>query len=178
MAKRIILADLKDITGKAFRDTVLNDAGNIVMEQRFDSQGKAIMAVPRNGDGVAIPGVAPEPVYVPETTPMGKGTLGNLLKVLYLRKPQLTRQDTINGTTLFQNLAASEGNDILELEESVYKWVKELLSNVHMEKVKGDDGLITEVEHGVGLDLFGTNLGVIEDALDNVEKLHQPKGKE
>ena len=174
MPKRIILTDLKDINGRAFRDAEIDAEGRPILELRKDSEGKPLLAVPRDERGVPKPGVLPEPIYQNKTKELGKDALPTLLKTLYLRKPQLTRNDTIQGTSLFQNITSGR-NGVLELDDGVYQWIKDLLTKTQNVKEKDKDDNIIEVEHGVGLDIFGVNLGIVETALDNFERLHESK---
>jgi len=150
--KRIKLEEMKTLMDLTFREAVRDETGNAIMEPRKDSEGKTIMQVPRDAKtGNAIPNAMPEPVYQARTIPI-KRPLPMLLKRLYLQIPRekLTRQYTIDGTRLFQNIADSE-DGFLVLDEDVYDTVKEWMKN-----------------EDIGLEVFGTELHLIEQAMDNL----------
>jgi len=160
--KRIRLEEMKTLMDLTFREAVRDETGNAIMEPRKDSEGKTIMQVPRDAKtGNAIPNAMPEPVYQARTIAIKK-PLPMLLKRLYLQIPRekLTRQDTIYGARLFGNIADS-AEGFIELDEDIHDWVKE--------KLKDED---------VGLEVFGTELSIIEQAVDNFERLHEKKAEE
>lgn len=170
--KRFKLEPLKQLNGMPFRKAVENEDGTPVLELRKDADGKPLMQMPRDAKGEPIPGTTPEPVYQIKTEPMGKETLGEVLKSFYLRMrgDEVTRQDNIFATTMFQNIAASK-DGYLELDDNAHKWIREKLQAKDIEDKDG------KVVPGVGLRLLGINLTTIENALDNFEKLHVPKEK-
>jgi len=183
MEKKILLTPMKSITGQPFRKVVEDSNGNPVLELRKDSQGNPVLQVPRDEEGKPRPNVMPEPVYIAKTEVLDEHeALIAQLKRLYLNIPRekFTRNDTILGSAMIQDMEASK-DGVLVLGEGVYKWLKGMLSTVWTvkEKRKGEkDGEVIEVEHGIGLDIFGVNLSIIEDAFDNVEKPIESKKKE
>lgn len=159
--KKVKLEEMKSILGRPFRNVVRDDEGNAIMDIRKDAEGKPIKQVPRDAQGNAVPGAMPELVYQARTEVMGDNALLELLKTLFLNMEtggyKMTRQDIIYGTRMFQNIAASK-DGILEMDEDIHDWVKKKLQ---------DDS--------VGIKVFGVNLAIIEDAVDNFERLHEPK---
>lgn len=159
--KRIRLEEMKTLMGNSFREAERDEVGNAILEPRKDAEGKPIMQVPRDTKtGNAIPNAMPELVYQARTTVVKK-PLPMLLKRLYLQIPRdrLTRQDTIYGTRMFQNITDSQ-DGYIELDDDIHDWVKEKLK-----------------DEKVGLEIFGTELNVIEKAVDNFERLHEPQAK-
>jgi hypothetical protein len=127
-----------------------------------DSEGNAVMQVPRNNKGEAIPNCHPEPVYKLRTKPLGKNALPELLKALYLNHPQdkMTRQDTIYGTRMFQSIAAATDGQ-LTLDDDVHDWIKKKLQ-----------------DEAIGLKVFGIDLWCVEQAVDGFERPHVVKEAE
>ena len=160
--KRIKLEEMKTLMGLPFREAERDETGNAIMEPRKDSEGKTIMQVPRDAKtGNAIPNAIPEPVYQARTFVVKK-PLPMLLKRLYLGIPRekLTRQHTIDGARLFQNLADSEDGFVV-LDEDIHDKVKEWLR-----------------DEDIGLEVFGTELNVVERAMDNLyDREGEPKKK-
>lgn len=160
--KRIKLEEMKTLLGVHFREAERDDTGNTILETRKDAEGKVITQIPRDAKtGNAIPNAMPEPVYVARTHAV-KQPLPMLLKRLYLNIPRdkLTRQDTIYGTRLFQEVEDSEDGFVV-IGEDTYDWVKE--------KLKDED---------IGLEIFGTDLHVVEQALENLyNREGEPKAK-
>ena len=155
------LKEFKDVQGRAFRSPDHDAEGNVIREPVKDSEGKSVMQVPRNAKGEPVANVQAEPVYKLKTKELGKDALPEILKGLYLNIPpdKLTRQDTIYGTRLFQAIAASK-NGMLEIPDDVHTWIKEKLK-----------------DENVGIKVFGIDLYVVEQAVDDFERLHE-KGKE
>lgn len=162
--KKIKLEEMSTILGRPFRNAVRDNDGNAIMDIRRDSEGNPVKQIPRDSKGEAIYGTMPEIVYQTRTEPMGKEALLELLKSLFLNMEaggyKMTRQDIIYGTRMFQNITASK-NGILEMDEDIHDWLKKKLQ---------DDN--------IGVKIFGVNLAIIEDAVNNFEKLHEPKSIE
>lgn len=159
--KRFKLKEIKDVQGRPFRIPIKDDEGNPILEPRKDSEGNKIMQIPRDANGQPVPNCQSEPVYRVKTRTLDKDALPELLKGLYLTMPgdKLTRQDTITGTRMFANIADSK-DGYLELDSDVHKWVREKLQ-----------------DEAIGLKTFGLDLTVVEDAVDDFERLHEPKEK-
>lgn len=162
MTKMIKLEEIKTLTGNYFREVETNDDGSPILDLRKDSEGNPVMQIPRDPEtGAPVPSTQPEQVYMPRSKEV-KEALPLLLKRLYLEMPlqKTTRQDTINGTLMFDQIAASpEG--YLELSDEIYKWINTKLQD---EGAGKDDK-----DKGIGLAIFGKNLQVVERALDNTE---------
>ena len=165
--KRIKLEELRTIGGFPFRDAELDATGNIIREVVKDADGNPVKQIPRNDRGEPFSNVEPELLYQPKTKVLKLDALPSLLKRLYLNIPpnRCTRQDTIYGTRLFQNIAQSK-DGYLELDDDVHKWVMKQLTD------EGPDGKGID---GVGLGIFGKNLQVVEQAVDNFERPHKSK---
>lgn len=161
--KRIKLEKMNTIMGRPFRNAVRDDDGNAIMDIRRDSEKNPIKQVPRDSKGEAISGAIPEIVYQARTEAMGKEALLELLKSLYLNLEaggyKMTRLDTISGLKMFQNIWASK-DGFLELDEDVHDWISKKLQ-----------------DENIGVKIFGVNLAIIEDAVNNFERLHEPKSK-
>lgn len=159
--KRFKLKEIKDVQGRPFRVPIRDDEGNPIMELRKDSEGNKLMQIPRDAKGMPVPNCQPEPVYRVKTRVLEKDALPELLKGIYLTLPadKLTRQDTITGTRMFSNIAEIK-DGILELDADVHKWVREKLQ-----------------DEAIGLKTFGVDLAIVEDAVDDFERLHEPKGE-
>ena len=154
------LQEIKDVQGREFKQPELDPNGNPIREPAKDSEGKPIMQVPRNAKGEATPNCLPEPVYRVKTKSLGKDSFPEILKGLYLNIPmdKLTRQDTIYGTRLFQSIAEIK-NGTLEIPDDVHDWIKDKLK-----------------DENIGIKVFGVDLYVVEQAVDNFDRLHK-KGK-
>lgn len=150
------LKEMRDVQGREFRGPERDAEGNPVREMVKDADGKPLLQVPRDARGLPVPDAQPEPVYRIKTRVLGKDSLPEILKGLFLNIPsdRLTRQDTIYGTRLFQSLGACN-NGTLEIEDDVHDWIKEKLK-----------------DENVGLKIFGVDLYVVEQALDDYERLH------
>ena len=167
--RRIKLVEIKRIDGKQFQELEMDKDELPILEQRLDSNGKPVLATPRDENGVPFPGVSPEPVYNNKTRALKPDEcLPMLLKKFYLNIPQtnLTRLDTINGTKMFQSIDAIK-NGYIELDDDVHKWICRKLE----EKVKTKDG--QEVE--LGIFLYGVNLTIFENALDEYVRGKKPE---
>lgn len=159
-SKKIVLRDMLDVRGRPFKKVAVNANGEPKTKVRNDMNGKAIMQVPRNEHGEPVAGCMPEPVYDLETEALTKAkALPELLKLLYLTIPvaKLTRQDTIYGARMFQNINDIK-NGTLELDDDIHKWVREKLQ-----------------DEEIGLKIFGVDLYIIEQAVDDFERLHEKK---
>lgn len=86
--------------------------------------------------------------------------LRKLLQLLIFNLPRqsMTMEDSIRGSNLVRQMDGCKGNT-LEIEEAEHDWIKKK---------------VTEVAPMV----FGINAVVVRDALDNFERLHEPKEKE
>lgn len=150
--KYIKLEEMKTLMGFHFREADRDNTGNPIMEARKDADGKVITQVPRDAKtGNAIPNALPETVFIARSHEVKK-PLPMLLKRLYLNIPRdkLTRQMTIDGARLFQDIEDSPDGTLV-LHDDIYDKVKEWL--------KDED---------VGLEVFGTDLNVVEKAMDNL----------
>lgn len=154
------LAEMNDVQGRPYKGPDKDKEGNPIREPVLDADGKPVLQVPRNAKGDPVPDCQPEPVYRLKTKELGKDSLPELLKGLYLNIPpdKLTRQDTIYGTRLFQAIAVSK-NGILEIPDDVHDWIKDKLKDEH-----------------IGIKIFGVDLYVIEQAVDNFEREHEKAG--
>ena len=170
--KRFILKPMLDVRGRPFRIAETDDIGNPLLETRKDSDGKPIMQVPRNEHGEPVANAQPETVHVVKTRVLEKDALPELLKAVYLRIPgdKLTRQDTIYGTRLFQNINDAK-DGVLELDDDVHDWIKKVLAR----EITADRG---SEKRELGLLIYGIDLYVIEQALEGFERLHEPKAKD
>jgi hypothetical protein len=160
MGKKIFkLGEIKDVQGRPFRGPERDTEGNAVREAVLDAEGKPMMQVPRDQKGQPIPNCQPEPVYKIKTKALGKDSFPEILKALYLQIPpdQLTRQDTIEGTRMFQSIAAVK-DGVLEIDDDVHDWIKKKLQ-----------------DEKVGLKIFGIDLWVVEQAVENFERSHAKK---
>lgn len=170
--KRIKLQEITAVDGSKFKDTVLDKEGVPVMVLRKDSNGTTVMQVPRDGSGAPYRDVSPEPVYVAETKDFkAEECLPMLLKRFFFNIPRekLTRQDTIYGHKMFQNIDSIKDGHI-ELDDDVHKWIRDKLQ----EKSKNTDG----GEQELGVLIFSFNLAVVEEALDQFERAKEPKDKD
>ena len=158
--KRIKLEEMKTVLGKTFLKAVRDDDGNPIMEVRRDAEGKPLTEVVRDKEGNAV-GI--QTAYRARTEPMDKA-LCELLKMFFLSIPadKFTRQDAIFGTKLVGNIDKSlqNGHNVLEIDEDVHDWIKRKL-----------------MDDKIGVPIFGVNLHIIEQALDNFERLHEPAEK-
>jgi len=154
------LKEILDVQGRGFKAPELDKEGIPIREPAKDSEGKQIMQVPRNAKGEATPNCQPEPMYRIKMKTLGKDSFPEILKGLYLNIPpdKLTRQDTIYGTRLFQAIAAIK-NGTLEIPEDVHGWIGEKLK-----------------DENIGLKVFGVDLYVVEQAVDNFDRLHEKAG--
>jgi hypothetical protein len=162
MGKKVFkLETILDVQGRNFTGPERDKEGKVVREIARDAEGKPVMQVPRDQKGNPIPGVEPEPVYQIKTKKLEKDSFPELLKGLYLNIPGdlLTRQDTIYGTRMFQNIAAMK-DGVLELDDDIHDWIKE--------KLKDDK---------IGIKIFGVDLYVVENAVDNFLRPHEPQSK-
>jgi hypothetical protein len=161
MGKKVFnLHQLKDVQGRDFKGPVRDEEGNMVREKVLDDEGKPIMQIPRNPQGSPIPGCQPEQVYRFKSQALGVDCLPEMLKSLFLNIPadKLTRQDTIYGTRMFQNIRDIT-NGTLEIDDDVHDWIKEKLK-----------------DQNVGIKIFGVDLYVLEQAIDDFERLHEKGG--
>lgn len=151
------LKEIVDVQGRPFQGPARDNDGNVIREVVRDAEGKPVMQIPRDAKGQPIPNCQPEPVYRVKTQSLGKDSLPEILKGLYLNIPRdkLTRQDTIYGTRMFQSIAASQ-NGTLEIPDDVHDWVKEKLKDEEVGKV-----------------IFMHDLYVVEQAVDDFERTHE-----
>jgi hypothetical protein len=163
MGKKVFkLMEIRDVQGRIFRAPDRDPNGNVIREPVLDTAGKQMTQVPRNANGDPVPNCQPEPVYRLKTKELSKTeALPEILKGLYLNIPpdKLTRQDTIYGTRMFQNFAAIT-DGVLEMDDDIHDWIKEKLK-----------------DEAIGLKVFGVDLYVVEQAVDNFERKHEPSQK-
>ena len=175
--KRIKLEVLKTVMGRPFITVDRDAKGNPIIEARLDDKGKQLMQVPRDENGNPVAGAQPEPVYQNKPVEMGLETLPELLKSLYLnlertdRKLEaddkhMTREDTIFGTKLFRDI-----DNCLDYKDGKYVVKKgvthlELSEDVHLKVVEWLK------DPKIGIRVFKLNLTVVEEAVDNFERLH------
>lgn len=162
MGKKVFkLETILDVQGRPFTGPERDKDGKIVREITRDAEGKPVMQIPRDANKNPIPNVQPEPVYQIKTKNLGKDSFPELLKGLYLNIPGdlLTRQDTIYGTRMFQNIAGMK-DGILELDDDIHDWIKEKLK-----------------DEKIGIKIFGVDLYIVENAVDNFQRPHEPQGK-
>lgn len=166
--KRIKLEELKDIMGRPMRTVVRDDEGNAIREPVLDTRGEQVVDVIRDKDGNNI---GLQSAFRLKTKVMSKQeALPEMLMNFYMGIPadHFTRRDALFGNKLAKNIDVCKRskNGYLELDEDVHDWLKE--------KMKDEK---------VGVRVLGTNLAIIEEALDDFERLHEPaekltKGKE
>ncbi len=161
-----ILKPLKNILGYSFRGVIRDEIGNAVMEILKDVEGNAIKQTPRGKNGEPLPGASPEIVYRAKTRELKEDALPDLLKSFYLNIPpdKFTRLDSIMGVKLFDSINKIKDN-ILELPEDVHDWIKKKLQ------------LEISKDEVIGTRIFGIDLAIIENALDDFEKPHEPQEK-
>ena len=83
-----------------------------------------------------------------------------LYNIPSMARDKYTRLDGIRVSNIYKSIKSVK-NGILELDEPEHNWLKE--------KIGSDD---------IGAKVFLHDLTPLEDALDNFERKHQPKGKE
>ena len=180
--KRIKLEVMKTVMGRPFRNVARGSDGNPIVEYRLDEQGNKLMAVPRDEKGNPVAGAQPEPVYQNKTIEMGLESLPELLKTLYLnlevvdRRPEaddyhMTRLDTQFGTKLFRDI-----DRILDYKDGRYT-VKKGVTHLELAEDVHDKVIEWLKNEKIGLRVFRLNLAIIEEALDNFERLHEKKEK-
>ena len=115
-------------------------------------QGKPFRIPETDGDGQAV--------MVEDKPKMKDAKMVDLLRVLVFNLPlgKITMEDSIHAHRLFEQMdKASEG--FIPIEDAEHDWLKKSTENF-------------------GPQIFGINACMVKEALDDFERLHEPKSKE
>lgn len=166
--KKVRLVQLEDIMGRKLRKAVRDENGNVIREKVTDENGLQLTEVVRDKDGNAL-GI--QPIWRTKTVEMSaEDCLPEMLLQFYLNIPVevFYREDSLKGHRLSENIRESKkaANGVLELDEDVHEWLRNKMKE-----------MFPKEKREVGVIVLGSNLPVIENALDDFERPKEAKEK-